>query len=207
MDLPSKALRDGYGIDSFERAIVWSSLLLRGAYQQSDTAIIKDAVQSTLQISGTGNNLLENIIVRTSLLVNNTTLVQGANILGNIEERFFGIINWLGSSSLPSIGDFVPMIPDPFSMSLEQYFYWACQNLLMNDVDQYRRVQIIPVFKGLLNPFTLDCTVTVKFDYATFLETNNLVSAVGARETPIVIVPTAFNNQTQLNNNLQLNNG
>lgn len=207
MDLPSKALRDGYGIDSYERAIVWSALLLRGAYQLSTNSAIKDAVQSTLQVAGTGERLTENIIIRASLLVANETLAQGANILSNIQERFFGVYSWLGGSSLPSIGDFTSIVPEPFSMSLEQYFYWACQNVLKSNIDDYRKVQIIPIFRGVSNPFTLDCTITISFDYATYLETNNLVSAVGAVLPPIEITPsTGFNNSTQLNNVTQLVN-
>jgi hypothetical protein len=207
MDLAPKTLRDAYGIDSFERAIVWSSLVLRAGYILSDNAVIKDAVQLTLQLSGTEVNLVQNIIIRASLLVKNNSLIQGANVLANIEERFFGSLSWLGASSNPSIGDFTPIVPEPPNLSLEGYFYWACQSVIANDISQYRRIQIIPIFKGTANPFTLDTQISLKFDYATFLETNNLVSAVGATETPIVIVPTAFNNQTQLNNTTQLNNG
>lgn len=207
MELAPKTLRDLYGIDSYERAIVWSALLLRGAYQLSDSPNIKDAIQMTLQVTGSGERLTESIVIRASLLVDNETLAQGANILSNIQERYFGSYIWIGGTSLPSIGKFIPIATDPFLMSLEQYFYWACQNVLKNNIDDYRKVQIIPILRGLTNPFTLDCIVTIDFDYATYLQTNNLVSSVGAVLPTVEIIPSlGFNNSMQLNNFTQLVN-
>lgn len=211
MDLPSKILRDVYGIDSFERAIVWSSLILRAGYQLSEDTVIKDAVQITLQLTGTGENLVQNIVIKNSLLIENQSLIEGANLLGNIKERFLGSLDWVGGNCEPSIGDFNAILPDPQNLSLEAYYYWACQNVLASDINQYRNVQIIPIYKGLVTPFALDTVVRVKFDYPTYLKTNNLVCAVGSvldDDSGGGLIPSeGFNNITQLNNLLQLSNG
>lgn len=205
MDLPSKALRDSYGIDSFERAVVWSALLLRSAYQASDSAIVKDAVQSTLQMTGTGERFTQNIIVRAMLLLDNKSLPQAANLVSNIAERFTGTVTWEGGTSPQSIGAFTPITADPFALSLEQYFFWACQNVLKENVEDYKKIQIIPVYKGVSNPFDVNCTVQIPFDYATYLTTNNLITAIGAKDIPVVVTAN-FGNFTQLNNLFQIAN-
>lgn len=203
MQLPSKALRDSYGIDSFQRAIAFSALLLRYGYQLSSTNAIKDAVQLAVQVSGTGDTFTQNLVIRVGLTVDNDALNSGGNILNNISERFNGSVDWTGSIASPSIGDYLPMAVEPTGLSLEQYFYWACQQFLASEVTDYKKVQITPIFRGLTEPFALDCVVTLAIDYVTYLETNSLISAIGAIANA---TNQGFTNNTQLNNLLQLGN-
>ncbi|BAQ67079.1 hypothetical protein [Geminocystis sp. NIES-3709] len=201
MILPSLALRNSYGIDSFQRAIVFSALLLRYGYSFSDDRLIKDAVQLSLAIAGSGDRFTQFVNLRVGLQVSNTALNSGANLLTNIIERFGGSVDWTADDAEPSIGDFLPITAEPSGLTLEQYFYWACQQLLADDVENYKRVQITPTFKGITDTVTIDCTVSIPFNYTTYLQTNNLISAIGATEEEEEV---GFGDETQLNDNLQL---
>lgn len=203
MILPSLALRQSYGIDTFERAIVWSALLLRYGYSFSEDRVVKDAVQLSLTMAGVGERFTETINLRVGLQVANEALNSGANLLNNIVERFGGSVDWTATTA-PASQTGLPITAEPSGLTLEQYFYWACQQLLATDVENYRRIAITPTFRGFAEAITLDATVAIAFDYATYLLTNNLITAIGGGTTTPVIPD--FGNDYQLNNDLQLTN-
>lgn len=205
MLLPNKSTRDSQGIDSFERAIVYSALLLRQGYFLSEDRSTKDAIQIALSLSGSGENILQNINIRANLLVVNESLLNGGNILSNLQERMQGTVDYLGANINPSLANFLPIIPEPPTVqTLEQYFYWGCQQLLAEDVSNYRRLSLLPIFKGNNNPFTMDCIVSIPFDYRTYLESNNLLGAIGVGESGGDDDDLPFGDEVQLNDNYQL---
>lgn len=203
MDLPSKLIRDSIGIDTFERAIVFSALLLRSGYFANIDNTVKNAVQIALNLNNTADGFVSNIIIRATLEVSNISLNDGGNILLNLLERQEGTVNYTGENLAPSLSG-LPITDDlPEVLTLEQYFFWVCQMLLENDIEgKYKTVVISPVFRGTTDPFTIDCSALIPFDYQTYLNGNNLIGAV----TAVLGDSSIIGNETLLSNDYQLRN-
>lgn len=206
MLLPDLATRNAIGIDTFERAVAWSALLLRSAYFASTDRAVQDAIQIGLTMNNTANGFVSNIVIRAVLTVNNEALADGGDILNNLEERMEGSVNYTGFNLQPSASG-LPITVEPASVTtLEQYFYWASQQLLADDLTKFRSFTIAPTFRGLNNPFTIDNVVNIPFDYAHYLTSNNLIESI-TLTTENEGNGGQLLNVSQLNNTSQLVNG
>jgi hypothetical protein len=100
VSLANKSIRDAIGIDSFERAIVYSALLLRSKY--GDDFQILPSLKFGLDSE---TKLLKpelTISVRGKVTVDSLILLKGANILENIKETITGDAIYTRNSLSPS---------------------------------------------------------------------------------------------------------
>ncbi|WP_324281564.1 hypothetical protein VKI21_06790 [Cyanobacterium aponinum UTEX 3222] len=206
MLLPNSVIRNAIGIDTFERAVAWSALLLRSAYFASSDRAVQDAIQIGLNLNNTADGFVSNMVIRAVLSVTNNALIDGGDVLANITEQMSGSVSYTGANLSPSSGGLPITEPPAFVDTLEQYFYWASQQLLAQDVTKYRSFTIAPTFRGITNPFTIDNVVLIPFDYAHYLINNNLVGAIYPSQ-PEETNLGQLNNDSQLSNDHQLTNG
>lgn len=204
MLLPDLATRNAIGIDTFERAVAWSALLLRSAYFASTDRAVQDAIQIGLAMNNTADGFVSNMVIRAVLTVSNNALADGGDVLANLEERMEGSVSYTGINLGESWGGTLIDDTPPSITTLEQYFYWASQQLLASDVTKYRSFTIAPTFRGLNSPFTIDNVVNIPFDYGHYLTFNNLVGAIYPKPDPNAF---PLNNYSGLSNDNQLTNG
>ncbi|MBL1208261.1 hypothetical protein [Geminocystis sp. GBBB08] len=195
MILPPKIKRDNLNIDTYQRGIAWSALLLRNAYKNSD---IKD----TVQLAVNATPAIANLVVRVTIEYTDTSLITNANILDNIVEKLVGITEYIETISSPST---LPNITnEPLVVqSLEQYFYWCSQQYLALDTTKANVVKITPVFNQQSKNL-IDCLITLPIKYEVYLTTNNIIQAIDAVADDDISIPISIFGNTLLvgNNNL-----
>ena len=203
MQLPD--LLPQYGIDSYARATVFSALVLRHAYYDSDDRNLNDSVQIAI---ATPNPTTANLVIRCAVQYDNFALLNNGDVLSNIEERVTGSVLWTGTATPSTEPDVIN--PPVTVQTVEQFFYWSAQQFLLKDLRRVRSVNIVPIFKGRTT--IIDCIVTIPINYSVFLATNNMLQSID-----IVTVEEGeaggggdssggFNNNTALNNETQLTN-
>ena len=122
--LADKNTRDTIGIDSVERAIVFSALLLRKAYLEENTNILKDAYQIAPQSRIINNILSTNITVIGNIFYDSNSLNSGGNVLENITEKSTNESLYTGKNLRPSENIILPIEDDTLAINnLEKYFY------------------------------------------------------------------------------------
>lgn len=210
VDLLSKPQRDAIGIDSYERGIVWAFLGLRRAYLNSDDVSLRDIFQLSFNVTLRRDVLTQTISLRGKLFYSRNSLNLGLNILSTIEEQVIADApNYLGLPILQSDTVIAPITDEPNLFSLEQYLYYACQQLLLSDVtDQLDEVKILPVLRGTTELPSIDIQVVIPFNYEYWLQTNNLIESIGKgidNSTPNGIIGL-LSNDSQLTNDSQLGN-
>ena len=219
--LIDKIVRDTIGIDSVERAICWSALLLRKAYLQEDNNSLKDSFQIAPQIKLIQGNLTSIITIIASIYFDENSLLEGGNILENIIEKSTNTVSYNGENLLPSDDIFLPISDDILQVNtLEKYFYWNCQLFLEDNIlENYNKVQILPVFKGSNTENKINISIVLNYNFKHYLNTNNLVQSIGiiqntaSQNIPISLVGNSelfgndflvgnSSNQTQQNSSL-----
>lgn len=209
MDLEPKSTRDLIGIDSYERAIVYSSLLLRSGYLNNGGK--NEAGQFNLSLEDDLNNDPEfgNIAIQSSLFYNNLVAIdQGGDVYNNI-EALAGSPVYSGSNLFASQFTTAPITPDPIpTPTLEQYLYFSLQQLLLADFANLSDlIEIRPSFAGNTNITNLQVKASIRYHRETFLVYNNLIQAVGVNFVPTAVIPTALvGNTLQFGNNFRVGN-
>jgi hypothetical protein len=185
--LIDKTNRNTIGIDSVERAICWSALLLRNAYLQEESKSIKDSFQIAPQIKLIQGNLTPIITIIATIYFDNNSLLEGGNILDNIVEKSTNTVSYNGAILIPSDDNYLPIVDDILPINtLEKYFYWNCQLLLENNIaNNYSKVQILPSFKGSNTENKINISVVLNYNFRHYLNTNNLIQSIGIIQNTI----------------------
>jgi hypothetical protein len=215
VSLVEKSARDNIGIDSVERAICWSALLLRNAYLQEDNKSIKDSFQIAPQIKLVQGNLTAIITIIATIYFDENSLLKGGNILDNIIEKSNVSVSYTGENLLPADDNYLPIVEDILAVnSLEKYFYWNCQLLLENNIiNNYSKVQILPSFKGSNTENRIKISVILDYNFRHYLNTNNLIQSIGIiqntsnKNIPISLVGNKerFGNEYLVGNSSNIN--
>ena len=186
MQLPSEETINNIGIDSCERAVVWSALLLRYGYLQLEDSQKKNAFRIEVKINRISGGYKSEIEISATLYCLVNTLLKGGDILDSIQELTTDNHDYLGRNIIASeekIADIQPLQPNV--KSLEQYYFYNLSFLVEQTIDNnYANIQIFPSLKGIDNQLTeLKTAVKIPFNPKHYLLSNNLVESVG------IIVP------------------
>lgn len=209
VDKPSSAYLEGIGIDSYERAIVFSWVMLRANYLEGSEASLRDIFQLGFNLALNRGELNQQLTLRFALYYDQLqALTTGFNILDNIIPKVASTLIPNFPIAPPSIVKIAPMDNEGDSIpTLEQYLLYACQRVLsVNVQDRFRQIEILPVVRGV-GEGRLDGLVRLDFDYQYYLNNNDLIGSIGSQLESPVTSELQFNNGSQLNNELQLNNG
>lgn len=193
MQLETQSARDGYNIDSFERALVYSALLLRAGYNDSAN---ERTLRNRYAIRQVSQNLRQDndtflyqgfANIQAVMEYDNLALTSGGDLLGSLVESVSSDVPYTGVDLTPSARIIAPIANDIAKIStLEDYFLWSVinyQNALVNplptDAQLLSYVSINPNYTGINDNPTINITATVEYNYTTWLESFNLVNAVG----------------------------
>lgn len=181
MILSSKSERDVIGIDNFERAIVYSALLLRKGLRLAELPTNQIVIYQNLVQGNEGK--IVNLTVECKLPIDSSSFLGlGGNFLNSILAFSEANITYDGDAITPTVNN-QGVIPDePTEVnSLEKYLAWSLSewvkfNKAKNETnwDSYGYFSFLeeanpPVFSG---------KVILKFDYANYINTKNLIAAV-----------------------------
>ena len=180
VDLISKQSRNDIGIDSAERAIIYSLLHLRDAYLKSDDDSLKDSFKIVIESENNQGNILGKLRATGELYFDNHLLTNGANILDSIIEKAFSQSDYIGRNLIPS-EEIITPIQDDIEIvdSLEKYLYWNCQLVLKNDNSKINKINILPRITGNVSENRINIFAQLNFNLTHYLETNNLIESIG----------------------------
>ncbi|AUC61788.1 hypothetical protein AA637_11810 [Cyanobacterium sp. HL-69] len=212
VDKPSRSYLDNIGIDSYERAIVFSWAMLRAEYLSSPETNLRDIFQLGFNIATSRDDLTQQITLRFALFYGELqTLTRGLNILEAIIPKQSSSYVPDFPVSPPSMVKIAPMDDGGDNLpNLESYLLYACQRVLsVNVQERFRAIAILPVVRGNSEEGRLDGLVRLDFDYQYYLMTNDLVGSIGGQLSPDTsgTPPNPLSNSNQLNNDSQLTNG
>lgn len=167
--LPSKETRDLIGIDSWERAIVWSGCSLLSAKTEGSSTYDKNfsifADQSTLQILISFGMPLDMPLFWASMGDPDLSLQNITELAVNYEGEYLTITTPLESEP-PSVN------------TLEKYFVWANKKLLeyylKNDTSKVNNVILATDIKRS----AMFVTTNLAYNPIVYSETDSLLSAV-----------------------------
>lgn len=215
MLLTDKQTRDSYNIDTFERGIVWSALLLRQGYVTEEGGL-KDRVKL-----GTNQRVTEGVLVGTVqsnvlFTVAGDVLTDGINLIDNLNIPDIATPAYTGVI-LPPSNTGLPVTTEPSNVvSLEQYHLWCCQQLLLSDLLQWYRLITIEVgYRGNSNAYGLTINANIAYNVNVALSSNSLLSAITYNPTTDPEPdpdpdpepdPEVTGNDNRLDNNDQLTN-
>ena len=195
--LATKETRDLIGIDSWERAIVWSACSLLSAKSESTTVYDKNfsvfADQTTAQILISFGMPLDMPLFWASMGDPDLSLQNITDLTVNYEGEYLSLST--------------PLETEPPSVNtLEKYFVWANKKLLeyylKNDTDKANNINLSTDLKRS----AIFVTTTLPYDPIDYSETDSLLSAVVVTSSSSSNVDGLFGNNTLLSNNLLLSN-
>jgi hypothetical protein len=188
--LPNQATIDALGIDTFERAFVYATLLLKQALTDQpeglgDSNNARNAIQVAIQQNKFSGIFLTKITIP---LDRETYLKSGGDF----------ILSILSMSDLTGIADYLPMEPtenntiplEPYPErinSLEKYIVWLTKIILKKALEQlYLRIPFIPRRQRVLTitldlaieAFELEINASLSFDWIKYLESGNLIQSI-----------------------------
>lgn len=209
MQLIEKEIRDLIGIDTFERAIVLATLLLRQGLRNIPDASTNSAIiyQS---FSQENNEKIPTLIVEAKIPY------DSANFCGYGGEFISTILPLDDGTITPEYnGDFIPptinnqglIEPDHEEIfMIEQYLIWAMSRWIYYHKQQFSNQWDSYGYLSFLEeatPPVISAKVILPFDYEKYLQTNNLIESVNRKITTSV---TSETNGGQLNNNVLFGN-
>jgi hypothetical protein len=203
MFLPSKTERDLIGIDTFERAIVFSALLLRKGLRQAELPTNQITIYQNL--INFNQEKIVNLALEIKLPYNTLEfLSMGGNFLNSILPFSSATIPYIGEAVTPTLNNRGRIPDDPPEVdTLEKYLAWSLTEWVKftkteeskkNNWDSYGYFSFLeeastPVLSAKLN---------LSFDYSKYIETKNLIASV--------IRTVSFRSQNQNNSSLIGNN-
>ncbi len=195
--LETKADRDFINIDSFERAIVYSLLLLYKAIKDPNNPV---PANENPYINAISFNLPDREATTTNL---NATVnlpfnrIEAAELGGNYLESLgtFGSTNPapLEINCSPSTSEFVELISEPdYINTLEKYFAWLCHivkgDLLLTNLQNSNVIQTQFLNENPDFP-KLRIQLRLPINFRNYLRTNSLICSVEALLTQPVAPP------------------
>ncbi|MGL5874218.1 MAG: hypothetical protein ACRC2R_17925 [Xenococcaceae cyanobacterium] len=174
----SRSTRDTLGIDTIERSIVLSLLLLRNACtSESKSSKYYNAIKISTNVRGSGDTYQATFNATAKIpYQSNLALLEGMNLIRNLKE-ISEIRVTPQFTPLTPIKNAPPLPNEPNSLNtLEQYLVWSSQ-ILIN-----RLLPIVNVIK--MNFFEDDPTepsliieCSLPIDWGKYMLTNNLIEA------------------------------
>lgn len=195
MILTPKSERDLIGIDNFERAIVYSALLLRKGLRLAELSTNQVVIYQNLVSSTEGK--IVNLTVECKLLFNSSSFLGlGGDFINSIIPFSDANIAYDGDAISPTVNNrgIIPEEPTEVN-TLEKYLAWSLSewvkfNKAKGEInwDSYGYFSFLeeaspPVFSG---------KVILRFDYANYVNTKNLIASV------IPSISTSESNYTSL---------
>jgi len=167
--LINKTERDIIGIDSFERAVVWSASLLLSAKNSVTVEYDKNFQinldQETSSVFITLNLPLDMVIYFKSM----QNLIKSVKTISDLTVSY----------TEEALGYTKKLATEPTTVTnLEQYFIWSSQRLQQfynnNNTDKKSNVVITPNLKT----FNCDVSISLGYNIQKYIETNNLLQSV-----------------------------
>lgn len=195
MILTPKSERDLIGIDNFERAIVYSALLVRKGLRLAELSTNQVVIYQNL-VSNTEGKIV-NLTVECKLLLDSSSFLGlGGNFLNSIIPFNDANIAYDGDAITPTVNNQGVIPEEPTEVNtLEKYLAWSLSEWVKfnkeqseNNWDSYGYFSFLeeanpPVFSG---------KVILGFDYANYVNTKNLIASV------IPFIVTIENNYNSL---------
>lgn len=209
VSLPSREKRNKTGIDTLERAIVYSATLLKACYTASNPDLKIDQTVKITHTTGSDNQTF--IIIEANLIFDNIGALQdGGRILGNLSVQenieLLETNYYCGKSTLDN-----PLIFNDLPInitSLEQYFYYHCALLKASLSSEDKSIEI-KFLEDANNGGKVQLKISLPFDYSKWLTGSNYVCTV-SRLTDSYVDFSTFKNifstaSEDLGNNSELN--
>lgn len=201
--LDTKANRDLYGIDTFERGLVYAALLLRSSNTNPDNTRTKqkNPYYNAVRIALNNTNTL--VVIQGKLPYDNNLALRGGGSfiksLGVYDNADPNPFLYQAPASNPIK---LTIIDSPFWVNtLERYFAWTASNLLSGFLDletgqQQGSIQFLE--EDALEPSIL-LNVSLPINYNQFLNSGNLIYAIQSVISATSVID-ADNNINELNN-------
>jgi hypothetical protein len=161
--LTTKQIRDQIGINTFEKAIIFSASLLLGVKQ------IIDEFDTYSDIYLDYSNL--KIIIQISLDYSPNLWISGGDLYQGVKELSNLAVEYTGKMS-PSVG--IENEPSKVN-SLEKYFVWSCEKLLENYLKRTPEKAKEINFELDNNKKKINISLSLYFNPKQYLETNSLL--------------------------------
>ena len=211
VELPELAKRRETGIDTLERAIVYSATLLKACYtSNSATSKIDQRIKIAHKI---GSNNEARIIIEANLDFNNIiALKEGGQILDSLNKNLnIPLLNTEYSCEPSAARE--PILQLSFAAnieSLEQYFYYHCSLLKASLTDDNGYISI-SFLENATEGGIAKITASLPFDFNSWLIDSNYVCSVNRIATGYIVAPVGepiqeeatsdFSNSSTLGNN------
>lgn len=167
--LISKSERDTIGIDSFERAIIWSGCLILSTKNEVSTNYDKN-YQINIDSENSEVILSINLPLDMSLYWSSMS-----NIISAVQSISDLTVAYTGTNL--SKNKVLETEPNTVT-NLERYFVWSCQRLqeyyLKNNYDKKDAINI----SASLKTSTLDISATLAYSTVDYANSNNLLQSV-----------------------------
>jgi hypothetical protein len=216
VELPDLAKRKDTGIDTLERAVIYSATLLKACYTSNLTnSKIDQRIKITHKI---GNNKEARIIIEANLAFNNIlALKEGGYVLNSLNKHLDIPLLETEYNCQPSTNK-EPVLQLSFAAnldSLEQYFYYHCSLLKasLNEESEYVNISLL---ENASEGGIIKISATLPFDFKSWLIDNNYVCSVNRIANEYVIAPVGepiqeeatsdFSNSSTLGNNSIIGN-
>lgn len=211
MQLLGKTQRDLIGIDTFERAIVFATLLLRKGLKQGELETNRLLI---FQSFSNQNNLkVLNLTIDVKMLYDSDKFNgTGGDFIEAILPFDDGSINPVYE------GDFIPptinnqrLIPtEPMEVdTLEKYLIWALKNWIYYNKQQFPNQWDVFGYLSFFDearPPNISAKVVLPLNYDKYLETNNLIASVETKITTEQESSSLIGNSVLLGNNYLIGN-
>lgn len=231
--LESKALRDSYGIDTFERGFIYAALLLRASNTDPNNTKSKDknkyynAVRIAFDFDVTTNQgtddtsksyTIAHILVQAKIPYNSASALKHGGYFfkylgeyGNNNPNPFALVAPPTAEILGT--PYYLIYDDPnWIDTLEKYLVWCALNLICG-FEADLSIEDKPVKLQILEEDALGSSVQIEadleFSYKTFLQTNNVISAINQLTKTgcqFTYTPTEPSRDTNIGNNSIISN-
>lgn len=218
--LVNKTVRDALNIDTLERGLVYSALLLRASNTlntpigSGEETIYTNAVQLVTENVALDNGSIFSIIdIHGKFPYNNqVALKHGGNFLTSLKVFSNDDPNPFLLTCNPTPNNILPIPAEPPTVdTLEKYFVWCAQNLCIGLLNKNPSNIENITFKFLeedSNGPSLDIEVIMPFDLKVFYTEDNLMNAVKQIVSNLTESEAQlfFNNVIAVNNQMSVGN-
>lgn len=181
MDLLLKTERDLLGIDTFERGIVFSTLLIRKGLRLAELPTNQVVIYQNFGQSNQGKTT--NLSVEIKLPYDSQLFLGlGGDFLSSILPFGQGNVPYTGDAIEPTINNQARIPEEPINVnSLEKYLAWSITEWIkFNKLKGEKNWDSYGYFSFLeeANPPVLSAKVILPLDYEVFIDSKNLIKAV-----------------------------
>lgn len=181
MDLALKTERDLFGIDTFERAIIFGCLLIRKGLRLAELPTNQVVVYQSFGQSNEGKTT--NLTVEVKLPYDSLSFLSlGGDFISSILPFGTGNVTYTGEAIEPTINNQNLIPEEPISVnSLEKYLAWAITEWVkFNKSKGEKTWDSFGYFSFLeeAKPPVLSAKLILPLDYEKFINSKNLIGSV-----------------------------